>query len=77
MNVRMLGFTAAAASLGVVAFAQDPESPIMLAGEWVPKDPHQIDYEKLPRVPADHAIISDVRDQAGTRGASARIFGAP
>lgn len=39
----------------------------MLAGAWVPHDPHQIDYKKLPRVPAEHTIISDVRDQAGTR----------
>ncbi|MEM1294165.1 MAG: sulfatase-like hydrolase/transferase [Verrucomicrobiota bacterium] len=45
----------------------DPASPIMLAGDWVPHDPHQIDYAKLPRVAAEHAIISDVRDQAGTR----------
>lgn len=39
----------------------------MLAGSWLPKDPHQIDYDKLPRVPAEHAMISDVRDRAGTR----------
>jgi hypothetical protein len=45
----------------------DPESPNMLAGDWVPEDPHQIDYDKLPRVKAEHAIISDVREHAGTR----------
>lgn len=39
---------------------------VMLAGDWLPDDPHQIDYEKLPRVTAEHAIISDVRDRAGT-----------
>jgi hypothetical protein len=43
------------------------ESPIMLAGDWLPGDPHQIDYEKLPRVTAKHAIISDVRGHAGNR----------
>ena len=43
------------------------QSPIMLAGNWLPEDPHQIDYEKLPRVRATHTVISDVRDQAGTR----------
>jgi hypothetical protein len=42
-------------------------SPIMLAGDWLPDDPHQIDYTKLPRVPAEHVIISDVREHAGTR----------
>ena len=45
----------------------DIDSPIMLAGDWAPDDPHQIDYAKLPRVPAEHAIISDVREHAGTR----------
>jgi hypothetical protein len=39
----------------------------MLAGDWVPEDPHQINYAKLPRVKAEHVIISDVRDDAGTR----------
>ena len=46
---------------------QNADSPLMLAGDWVPEDPHQIDYEKLPRVKAEHTIISDVRDHAGTR----------
>jgi hypothetical protein len=46
---------------------QKQENTLMLAGEWVPKDPHQIDNEKLPRVSAKHAVISDVRDHAGTR----------
>ena len=39
----------------------------MLAGDWLPADPHQIDYKKLPRVTAKHVIISDVREHAGTR----------
>lgn len=43
------------------------DHPAMLVGDWLPEDPHQIDYNKLPRVPASHAIISDVRDHAGTR----------
>lgn len=43
------------------------ESPPMLAGDWLPEDPGRIDYEKLPRVPAEHTVISDVRDHAGTR----------
>ena len=46
---------------------QRTENPLMLAGNWLPDDPHQIDYEKLPRVTAEHVIISDVRDAAGTR----------
>ena len=43
------------------------DNTLMLAGDWVPEDPHQIDYEKLPRVKAEHTIISDVRHHAGTR----------
>ena len=46
---------------------QEATNALMLAGDWVPEDPHQIDYEKLPRVSAGHAVISDVRDHAGTR----------
>ena len=33
----------------------------------MPVDPHQINYEKLPRVKAEHTIISDVREHVGTR----------
>ena len=46
---------------------QKPDNVLMLAGDWLPEDPHQIDYEKLPRVTARRAFISDVRDGAGTR----------
>ena len=37
----------------------------MLEGDWVPRDTHQIDCRKLPRVPSQHAVISDVRDRDG------------
>lgn len=33
----------------------------MLAGDWVPSDPHQIDFARLPQVPAAHVVLSDVR----------------
>ena len=66
---------AAAALVTISAQAEDHKpnlqthcaSPVMLAGDWVPEDPHQIDYDKLPRVKAEHAVISDVRDYAGSR----------
>lgn len=38
-----------------------PQSPLMLAGDWVPKDVHTIDFSHLPRVPSRHAIVSDYR----------------
>ena len=39
----------------------NPQSPIMLKGEWVPEDPHKIDFENLPRIISQHVIVSDVR----------------
>ena len=33
----------------------------MLAGEWVPTKSQQIDFDKLPRVPVKHVVVSDVR----------------
>ena len=43
----------------------NPDSPVMLVGNWVPKDPHQINFFSLPRIPSEHAIISDMRSKNG------------
>jgi hypothetical protein len=43
-----------------------PDSARMLTGDWF-ANAAQIDFGKLPQIPARHALISDVRDQAGTR----------
>jgi len=48
-----------------VDLLKDPTSPIMLAGDWVPDDTHKIDYDKLPRVPANFRVVNDVH---ATRG---------
>lgn len=45
-------------------FAQPDASPTMLTGDWF-DHPHDIDFEKLPRVPTDHVVISDVTEQGG------------
>ena len=45
----------------------NPQSPLMLAGDWVPEDPHQINFDSLARIPSEHVIVSDVRDAGGTR----------
>ncbi len=42
--------------------ATNPESRSMLRGDWLPEDPQRIDYNRLPRVPSLHTVISDVRD---------------
>lgn len=45
--------------------ANNPGSRIMLTGDWVPADPHTIDFTRLPRVPVQHAVVSDVRARKG------------
>jgi hypothetical protein len=44
----------------------NPSSRIMLSGDWVPGNTHDIDFLKLPQVPVEHIIVSDVRDEGGT-----------
>ena len=48
--------------------AEPADLPPMLTGPWVPTDPHQINFEALPRVPSEHAIISDVRSKGKNGG---------
>jgi len=43
----------------------NPGSRLMLAGAWVPADPHTIDFERLPRIPVEHIVVSDVRARKG------------
>ncbi|MCS7469709.1 sulfatase-like hydrolase/transferase [Stieleria sp. ICT_E10.1] len=45
----------------------NPSSPHMLDLQTTGSDVSRIDFNQLPRVPSQHAIISDVRDRAGTR----------
>jgi hypothetical protein len=45
--------------------ATNPESPVMLRGEWAPDDPHDIDFDALPRIASQHVVVSDVRAQEG------------
>lgn len=44
---------------------RNPGSRIMLKGDWVPADPHTIDFAALPKVRLDHAVVSDVHAQKG------------
>lgn len=41
------------------------DSPVMLAGPWLPADPHQLDFTALPKLPSQHAIISNVSASGG------------
>jgi hypothetical protein len=40
---------------------KNPGSSLMLAGDWVPDDPHKIDFFGLPEVPSELGVVSDVR----------------
>ena len=44
---------------------ENPESPIMLAGDWVPSNPNRIDFANLPKVPSQYAMVNDARDLGG------------
>lgn len=37
----------------------------MLASDWLPADPHRIDFSKLPRVPSEHVVVNDVELEKG------------
>ena len=37
----------------------------MLAGDWVPEDTRTIDFDKLPRVPVEHAVVIDKHAEKG------------
>lgn len=52
-----------------------PDSPLMLAGDWVPDNPHAIDFATLPRVPSQHAMVSDVRASDTTSGKLDKLRG--
>lgn len=47
--------------------AASADSAVMLAGPWMPPDPHDIDFDHLPRIPSRHAVVSDVLGQGGHR----------
>lgn len=42
--------------------AKNPESPIMLIGDWF-QHSHEIDFDNLPLIPSEHAVVSDVREK--------------
>ena len=45
---------------------KNPNSSVMLKGDWVPKNTHQIDFERLPRIPTQHTVVVDVRNKGWT-----------
>ncbi len=47
--------------------ASESSMSIMLAGDWVPENTHDIAFDRLTKVASQHSIVSDVRDAGGTR----------
>lgn len=47
----------------------------MLAGSWLPDDTQRIDFDKLPRVQSQHAVISDVRAAGSSSGTTDKKSG--
>ncbi len=70
MNVALLAVTAGL-SAGEGAKpphpVKNPMSTFMLGGELSTDPNNLIEFKKLPRVPTQHAVISDVRDEGGSR----------
>ena len=44
---------------------KNSQSSLMLAGSWVPNDPHKIDFNRLPKIKSKHSVVSDVRQSNG------------
>jgi hypothetical protein len=44
---------------------KNPQSPLMLTGTWVPQNPHDIDFNQLPRIESQHVVASDVTASDG------------
>ncbi len=42
---------------------RDPR--LMLQGDWVPSQVHDIDFANLPRIRSEHVVVSDVRAKGG------------
>ena len=56
----LLTFAISAFFCGHSLAANNPASPIMLSGQWLPESSHQLDFARLPRVPGEHVVINDV-----------------
>lgn len=61
----MVGLVLIFFAITAVASTVADDRPAMLQGDWVPQDPHAIDYEELPRVPGEHVVVNDVRAEKG------------
>lgn len=42
----------------------NPTSSVMFIGDWY-DHPHEIDFDRLPRIPSDHVVVSNVQNTLG------------
>jgi hypothetical protein len=52
----------------------NPTATLMLEGDWVPEDTHQINFDSLPKVPSEHVVVSDVRAVNGVNQHNYLVF---
>ncbi len=60
-KLAMMWLVLAASLFATTASADTFDSPIMLAGGWVPANPHDIDFASLPKVAGEHVVVNNVR----------------
>ncbi len=53
---------------------KNPDSPVMLAGDWVPENPHLIAFDNLPRIPSEHAVVNDAKEREGVNQHNYLVF---
>lgn len=51
------------ALMSALALAAEPD--VMLRADWVPDDTHAIRFDRLPRLPSQHVVVSNVRESDG------------
>lgn len=66
MGIILLSFVSCIEQESIIPHPEkNPDSPLMLEGKWVPDDLHKIDFNNLPRINSQHAVVSDVRASDG------------
>ncbi len=71
--------TTVATTVATPLISQEPPHPVknaasgvMLSVEGLPADPREIDFKSLPRLRAQHVIVSDVREVREVRALTTR-----
>jgi len=52
----------------------NPGSPVMLTGDWVPENPHHLKFRTLPKIPSEHVVVTDARPKGGVNQHNYLVF---